>query len=156
MKWKLGGPVVIARLALSISAALGVLSFSMVTPSLADAPSISGCGASQKAIGSGGTKRNRPGEGRCGEARDTAASDARSFDGPVFAATGTVKWFDPKKGYGFIRPDDGGKDIFVEIGAVRAAGLDGLKQGDRLDFDLESDPVSHTTHAGSLRRVAPK
>jgi CspA family cold shock protein len=67
-----------------------------------------------------------------------------------------VKWFDPEKGYGFIRPDDGGKDIWVLIEAVRAAGLDGLKQGDHVDFDLESDPVSHTTHAVSLKRIAPK
>ena len=50
-------------------------------------------------------------------------------------ATGTVKWFDPKKGYGFIQPDDGGKDVFVHISAVENAGLSGLNDGQKVSYD---------------------
>lgn len=53
-------------------------------------------------------------------------------------ATGTVKWFNTQKGYGFIAPDEGGKDVFVHITAVRAAGLAGLKDEQRVAFELES------------------
>jgi len=51
-------------------------------------------------------------------------------------ATGTVKWFNSEKGYGFIAPDEGGKDVFVHITAVRAAGLDGLKDNQKVGYDL--------------------
>ncbi|SET21603.1 cold-shock protein [Oceanicella actignis] len=51
-------------------------------------------------------------------------------------AKGTVKWFNSEKGYGFIQPDDGGKDVFVHITAVQAAGLDGLNEGQSLDFEM--------------------
>jgi CspA family cold shock protein len=54
-------------------------------------------------------------------------------------ATGTVKWFNAVKGYGFIQPDDGGKDVFVHISAVERAGLSGLNDGQKLSFDLETD-----------------
>lgn len=54
-------------------------------------------------------------------------------------ATGTVKWFDAKKGYGFIAPDDGGKDVFVHITAVTRAGMDTLQQGQRLKFETVPD-----------------
>ena len=54
-------------------------------------------------------------------------------------ATGTVKWFDAKKGYGFIAPDDGGKDVFVHITAVTRAGMDTLQQGQRLQFETVPD-----------------
>ena len=50
--------------------------------------------------------------------------------------TGTVKWFNPVKGYGFISPDDGGKDAFVHISAVEKAGLPGLDEGQIVDFEL--------------------
>ncbi|HET6184588.1 MAG TPA: cold-shock protein [Acetobacteraceae bacterium] len=54
-------------------------------------------------------------------------------------AVGTVKWFNPTKGYGFIVPQDGGKDVFVHITAVQAAGLRGLDEGQRLSFDVTKE-----------------
>ena len=51
-------------------------------------------------------------------------------------ATGTVKWFNDAKGYGFIQPDDGGKDVFVHITAVQAAGLNGLDEGQRVTYEV--------------------
>lgn len=52
---------------------------------------------------------------------------------------GTVKWFNPTKGFGFIQPDNGGKDVFVHISAVQRAGLTGLRDGQKVTFDLERD-----------------
>lgn len=51
-------------------------------------------------------------------------------------ATGTVKWFNTTKGYGFIMPQDGGKDVFVHITAVQAAGLRGLDEGQQVSYDV--------------------
>ena len=50
---------------------------------------------------------------------------------------GTVKWFNAQKGYGFIQPDDGTKDVFVHISAVQRAGIGNLNEGAKLEFDLE-------------------
>jgi CspA family cold shock protein len=52
-------------------------------------------------------------------------------------ATGTVKWFNPQKGYGFIQPSDGSREVFVHVSAVERAGLATLSEGQRLSFDLE-------------------
>ncbi len=51
-------------------------------------------------------------------------------------ATGTVKWFNPAKGYGFIEPEDGGKDAFVHISAVERAGLTTLREGQKVEYEL--------------------
>ena len=55
-------------------------------------------------------------------------------------ASGTVKWFNAQKGYGFIQPDDGSKDVFVHITAVERAGLSDLNEGQKVSFDLEERP----------------
>ena len=51
-------------------------------------------------------------------------------------ATGTVKWFNPAKGYGFIEPEDGGNDAFVHISAVERAGLTSLREGQKVEYEL--------------------
>jgi CspA family cold shock protein len=50
-------------------------------------------------------------------------------------STGTVKWFNDQKGYGFIQPDDGGKDVFVHISAVQRSGLNGLAEGQKISYE---------------------
>jgi cold shock protein len=52
-------------------------------------------------------------------------------------STGTVKWFNPQKGYGFIQPSDGSRDVFVHISAVERAGIETLSEGQWLSFDVE-------------------
>jgi CspA family cold shock protein len=52
-------------------------------------------------------------------------------------ASGTVKWFNAQKGYGFIQPENGGADVFVHISAVERAGMDGLNEGQKLNYELE-------------------
>lgn len=54
-------------------------------------------------------------------------------------AIGTVKWFNATKGFGFITPDEGGKDVFVHITAVQAAGLQGLNDGQRVSYELATE-----------------
>lgn len=54
-------------------------------------------------------------------------------------ASGTVKWFNTTKGYGFIQPDDGGKDVFVHISAVEKAGLRGLDEGQKVSFQMKEE-----------------
>lgn len=54
-------------------------------------------------------------------------------------AQGTVKFFNMDKGFGFVTPDDGGKDVFVHISAVQASGLDTLRENDKISFDTEPD-----------------
>lgn len=54
-------------------------------------------------------------------------------------ATGTVKWFNPTKGFGFIQPEQGGSDVFVHISAVQRAGLDTLNEGQRVSYELATE-----------------
>jgi cold shock protein len=66
-------------------------------------------------------------------------------------ATGTVKWFNSTKGFGFIQPDNGGPDVFVHISAVERAGLGSLNEGQKLGYELERDQRSGKTSAGQLQ-----
>lgn len=68
-------------------------------------------------------------------------------------ATGTVKWFNGQKGFGFIQPDDGGADVFVHISAVERAGMNGLNEGQKVSFELERDRKSGKTAAGQLQAI---
>lgn len=60
-------------------------------------------------------------------------------------SVGTVKWFNAQKGYGFIQPDDGSKDVFVHISAVERAGMRSLNEGQKLSFDLERGQQGKTS-----------
>ena len=64
---------------------------------------------------------------------------------------GTVKWFDGRKGFGFIQPDDGSKDVFVHISAVEKAGMRSLSDGQKVSFDLVSDRKTGKASADNLR-----
>lgn len=66
-------------------------------------------------------------------------------------ATGTVKWFNATKGFGFIQPDDGGADVFVHISAVERAGLRKLKDGQKITYELVSDRKSGKMSADNLQ-----
>ena len=66
-------------------------------------------------------------------------------------ATGTVKWFNAQKGYGFIQPDAGGKDVFVHISAVERAGIGSLNEGQKLSYDTERDQRSGKESAANLK-----
>jgi cold shock protein len=59
--------------------------------------------------------------------------------GKSFVATGTVKWFNEQKGYGFIQPDSGGKDVFVHISAVERAGMRSLAEGQKVSYDIVTE-----------------
>jgi len=66
-------------------------------------------------------------------------------------ATGTVKWFNGQKGFGFIAPDDGGNDVFVHISAVERAGLSGLAEGQKISYELKADAKRGKSSAENLR-----
>ena len=68
-------------------------------------------------------------------------------------STGTVKWFNAQKGFGFIQPDDGGKDVFVHISGVERAGMSNLNEGQKLSYELAQDKRSGKTSADQLRAV---
>ena len=68
-------------------------------------------------------------------------------------ATGTVKFFNTQKGFGFITPSDGSKDVFVHISAVEAAGMSSINEGDKLSFELEKDRKSGKMSAGQLKKA---
>jgi CspA family cold shock protein len=64
-------------------------------------------------------------------------------------ATGTVKWFNAQKGFGFIQPDNGGKDVFVHISAVERAGLQGLQEGQKISYEIQVERGKES--AGNLK-----
>ena len=66
--------------------------------------------------------------------------------------TGTVKWFNATKGFGFIEPDEGGNDVFVHISAVQNAGMDGLNEGQKVSYELEQGRNGKTA-AGDLKAL---
>ena len=68
-------------------------------------------------------------------------------------STGTVKWFNATKGYGFIQPDDGSADVFLHISAVEAAGSGSVNEGDKFSFDLDKDRTSGKMSAGQLQKA---
>jgi|SRR5579859_1217451 len=96
--------------------------------------------------GGGGFDRPRGGGGFGG-----GGGGGRPAGDPAGAGAGTVKWFNPTKGFGFIQPDDGGQDVFVHISAVEQAGLRGLNEGQQVAYDLEADRRSGKTSATNLR-----
>jgi cold shock protein len=65
--------------------------------------------------------------------------------------TGTVKWFNSQKGFGFIQPEDGGKDVFVHISAVERAGMNTLDEGQKVSFDVVADRRTGKSSADNLR-----
>ena len=67
--------------------------------------------------------------------------------------TGTVKWFNGQKGFGFIQPEDGSADVFVHISAVERAGMNGLNEGQKIGFELERDKRSGKMSAGALQAL---
>jgi CspA family cold shock protein len=66
-------------------------------------------------------------------------------------SNGTVKWFNAQKGFGFIQPEDGSKDVFVHISAVEKAGIGHLAEGQKLSFDVQNDPRSGKASACNLK-----
>jgi cold shock protein len=66
---------------------------------------------------------------------------------------GTVKWFNSQKGFGFIQPEDGGKDVFVHISAVDRAGMSNLNEGQKVSFEVVSDRRTGKASADNLRAV---
>ncbi len=69
-------------------------------------------------------------------------------------ATGKVKWFNAQKGYGFIQPDDGGKDVFVHISAVERAGLESLFEGQAVSYEVQTDRRTGKAAAGNLKAAS--
>lgn len=66
---------------------------------------------------------------------------------------GTVKWFNSAKGFGFIQPDDGSKDVFVHISAVERAGMSNLNEGQKISYDVVADRKTGKSSADNLRAV---
>ena len=66
-------------------------------------------------------------------------------------STGTVKWFNSQKGFGFIQPDDGGKDVFVHISALERAGMRDLNEGQKISYDILADRRTGKSSADNLK-----
>jgi cold shock protein len=90
------------------------------------------------------TKADYPTAPRCGNA---VGQEKRE----TLMATGTVKWFNSAKGYGFIQPDDGSKDVFVHISAVERAGHTSLAEGAKVSYEVKVDPKRGKSSAENLR-----
>ena len=89
------------------------------------------------------SRRHRPADRDC-------ANVAWNVLGKDKMPTGTVKWFNGQKGFGFIQPDDGGNDVFVHVSAVERAGLSGLAEGQKVAFELKTDKMRGKTSAENL------
>lgn len=74
----------------------------------------------------------------------------RLHEGTRNMATGTVKWFNGQKGYGFIQPDEGGADVFVHISAVQRSGLNGLDEGQKVSYEIVKDKRTGKSAADNL------
>jgi|SRR5580700_8107396 CspA family cold shock protein len=92
------------------------------------------------------SQRHRPVEQK---SRDRHATRALEKKMP----TGTVKWFNGQKGFGFIQPNDGGNDVFVHISAVERAGLAGLAEGQTVSFEIKTDKMRGKSSAENLSLV---
>ena len=79
------------------------------------------------------------------------ASACASSSESISMSTGTVKWFNIQKGFGFIQPDGGGADVFVHISAVERAGMNSLNEGQKVSFDLLADRRTGKSSADNLR-----
>jgi CspA family cold shock protein len=119
---------------------------------------VTGQGAAPPRSGGGGGGFDRPRGGGGGFDRPRGGGfggggggGGRPQGDPAGAGAGTVKWFNPTKGFGFIQPEDGGQDVFVHISAVEQAGLRGLNEGQHVAYDLEADRRSGKTSATNLR-----
>jgi cold shock protein len=99
----------------------------------------------------GGGGRDRGFGGGGGGGFGGGGGGGRPRGAPAGSGAGQVKWFNPTKGFGFIKPDGGGQDIFVHISAVEQAGLSGLNEGQTVNFDLEQDSRSGKTSATNLK-----
>jgi cold shock protein len=74
-----------------------------------------------------------------------------AHEGKSFMMKGTVKWFNGQKGYGFIQPEDGSRDVFVHISAVERAGMYGLNEGQKVSFEVVTDRKTGKSSAGNLQ-----
>jgi CspA family cold shock protein len=84
---------------------------------------------------------------------DWLPEDAERRTGGSQMPTGTVKWFNAQKGFGFIQPDDGSKDVFVHISAVERAGLGGFNEGQKLSYEIEAGRQPGKSSAVNLKSV---
>jgi CspA family cold shock protein len=92
-----------------------------------------------------------PAKSREQTGRVHARLSTRIYEGLAPMQTGTVKWFNATKGFGFIQPDDGSKDVFVHISAVERAGMSGLNEGQKISFELRADRKTGKSSADNLR-----
>ena len=113
------------------------------------------CSSSLKALKGSNPDPGDPRDGhRRGSAKGSphptsrAASPSLDTSRP---ATGTAKWFNETKGYGFVQPDDGGKDVFVHISAVERAGMRSLNEGQKISYEMEADRRSGKESAANLK-----